>query len=62
MLVAGHHLLRGARELGYGEVYVDVVDAATPPEEYLRHFAETVAECCGQDREFKAFPEARACI
>ena len=60
VLVAGHHLLKAARECGLREVYVDVVDSATPPAEYLRHFTEIVTDCFGRSRKAETFSQTSA--
>jgi len=60
VVVAGHHLLKAAKECGLREVYVDVVGAGTPHEEYLNRFAEIVGDYCRKNRKVRTPSEARA--
>lgn len=54
MVVAGHHLLRAARECGFNEAYVDVVDRDVPgrswPGDDLLAFRTAVEEIIGRAR------------
>ena len=60
VVIAGHHLLKAARACGLREVRVDVIDATTPPTEYLRHFTEIVADLFGKTTKAETFSQARA--
>lgn len=62
VLVAGHHLLKAARECGFKKAYVDVIDSEVAQKDCLNHFANIIADYCGKSRKIEAFPEARACL
>ncbi|OPY70238.1 MAG: hypothetical protein A4E57_00652 [Syntrophorhabdaceae bacterium PtaU1.Bin034] len=49
IVVAGHQLLKAARDCGFREVCVDIVDGRSK-EELLPHFEKLVEECCQKSR------------
>jgi len=62
VLVAGHHLLKAARECGFRKVYVDVIDSNGTQKDYLDRFAEILAGRWSKSRKIETFPESRACV
>ena len=45
VLMAGHHLLKAAKECGLKEAYVDLIDSEAE-REYLEHFSNIIADYC----------------
>ena len=60
VLVAGHHLLKAARECGFKKVCVDVIGAGVTQRDYLDRFAEIIADYSRKSRKTGTFQKARA--
>ena len=56
VLVAGHHLLKAARECGLKKAHVDVLGSETE-REYLKHFSNIIIDYC---RHIERRPETCA--
>ena len=59
-LVAGHYLLKAARECGFKNVHIDIADSAAEQKNYLTHFAKIITDYRRKSGKMEAVPDARA--
>ena len=58
VVVAGHHLLKAARQCGLREVYVDVMESDAAREAYLDRFTEIITDYCRKRGGTEVSPQA----